>query len=308
MHKLRDLASTCIYVVKRISKRFEADNLTAYAAQAAFFIFISIFPFLMLFLNLIKYIPIFSNENLENLSMSFLSPQIESVIKGIIKEASTYSSGALISITTIAILWACSKGVLGIIYGLNSIYKTTEKRSFIHLRFIAVVYTLGLIVALVIVLILMVFGNKILDLIVQSIHLPISLANAVKAVRWLITFGFLILFFMFLYTVIPERKTKLKNELPGAVISTVGWIGFSALYSFYIDNFSNQSKVYGSLTAIILFLLWMYICMIILFVGAEVNDIIQEHNFVAVIKDMKEEKRQRKKIKAEIKSKKQRSQ
>ncbi len=308
MHKLRDLASTCIYVVKRISKRFEADNLTAYAAQAAFFIFISIFPFLMLFLNLIKYIPIFSNENLENLSMSFLSPQIESVIKGIIKEASAYSSGALISITTIAILWACSKGVLGIIYGLNSIYKTTEKRSFIHLRLIAVFYTLGLIVALVIVLILMVFGNKILDLIVQSIHLPISLANAVKAVRWLITFGFLILFFMFLYTVIPERKTKLKNELPGAVISTVGWIGFSALYSFYIDNFSNQSKVYGSLTAIILFLLWMYICMIILFVGAEVNDIIQEHNFIAIFKKMKEGKRQRKKIKAEIKSKKQRSQ
>ena len=255
----------------------------------------------MLFLNLIKYIPVFSTENIENLSLPFLSPQIESVIKGIITEANSYSSGALISITTIAILWACSKGVLGIIYGLNSIYKTTEKRSFIHLRLVAVFYTIGLIVALVIVLILMVFGNRILDLAVQSISLPISLTNAVRVIRWLVTFGFLILFFMFLYTVIPERKTKFKNELPGAVISAVGWIGFSVLYSFYIDNFGNQSKVYGSLTAIILFLLWMYICMIILFVGAEVNDIIQEHNFIVLIKEMKEEKRRKKKIKAKIK-------
>ena len=301
MRKLKDLAETCIYAADRISKRFEADNLTAYAAQAAFFIFISIFPFVMLFLNLIKYIPLFSTENIENLSLPFLSPQIESVIKGIITEANSYSSGALISITTIAILWACSKGVLGIIYGLNSIYKTTEKRSFIHLRLVAVFYTIGLIVALVIVLILMVFGNRILDLAVQSISLPISLTNAVRVIRWLVTFGFLILFFMFLYTVIPERKTKFKNELPGAVISAVGWIGFSVLYSFYIDNFGNQSKVYGSLTAIILFLLWMYICMIILFVGAEVNDIIQEHNFIVLIKEMKEEKRRKKKIKAKIK-------
>lgn len=301
MRKLKDLAETCIYAADRISKRFEADNLTAYAAQAAFFIFISIFPFVMLFLNLIKYIPVFSTENIENLSLPFLSPQIESVIKGIITEANSYSSGALISITTIAILWACSKGVLGIIYGLNSIYKTTEKRSFIHLRLVAVFYTIGLIVALVIVLILMVFGNRILDLAVQSISLPISLTNAVRVIRWLVTFGFLILFFMFLYTVIPERKTKFKNELPGAVISAVGWIGFSVLYSFYIDNFGNQSKVYGSLTAIILFLLWMYICMIILFVGAEVNDIIQEHNFIVLIKEMKEEKRQKKKIRAKVK-------
>lgn len=299
MHKLREMVSTCIYAVNRISKRFEADNLTAYAAQAAFFIFISIFPFVMLFLNLIKYIPIFSEGNIENLSLEFLSPQLENVIKGIVEEANSYSSGALISITTIAVLWACSKGFLGIIYGLNSIYKTTEKRNFIRLRIVAVFYTLGMIVALVIVLILMVFGNSILDFIVQNVSLPISLANAVRVIRWLVAFGFLILFFLFLYTVIPERKTKLKNELPGAIISAVGWIGFSVLYSFYIDNFGNQSKVYGSLTAIILFLLWMYICMIILFVGAEVNDLIQEYDFIVLIKKMREEKR-KKKIKAKV--------
>ena len=284
MRKLTDFITSCAYAVKRLSKRFEADNLTAYAAQATFFIFISIFPFLMLFLNLIKYIPLFNSENIESWNLDFMGPTIGELLKGIFSEARETGSGALISITTIAALWACSKGVLGIIYGLNSIYKTTEKRGYVRLRAVAVFYTVAFIAALIVVLILMVFGNRILDAVLLNIPVLTSLAEAVRIVRWLVSLGFLVLFFMFIYTVIPERKTKLKNELPGALISAVGWVVFSALYSFYIDNFGNHSSVYGSLTAIVLFLLWLYFCMIILFFGAEVNDMLRAHKFFQLIK------------------------
>ena len=287
MRKLTDFITSCAYTVKRLSKRFEADNLTAYAAQATFFIFISIFPFLMLFLNLIKYIPIFNSENVESWNLDFVSPTIGEMLKSIITEAGKTGSGALISITTAAALWACSKGVLGIIYGLNSIYKTTEKRGYIRLRAVAVFYTVAFIIALIVALILMVFGNRILDAILMNTPVLASLAEAVRIVRWLVSLGFLVLFFMFIYTVIPERKTKLKNELPGALISAAGWIGFSALYSFYIDNFGNHSSVYGSLTAIVLFMLWLYFCMIILFFGAEVNDMLRVHNFYRLIKHIR---------------------
>lgn len=283
MGKLKSFIETAFYGIKRISKRFDADNLTAYAAQSAFFIFISIFPFLMLFLNFLKYIPIFSDESFDSWALDFLSPQIGELLKGIIAEAQDYGSGALISITTVAALWACSKGVLGIIYGLNSIYKTTEKRGYIQLRIVSIIYTVGLIAALAVVLILMVFGNKILDFILVEFPVMNAFANAVRVIRWLVTFGILILFFLFLYTIIPERKTKFKNELPGAVVSAVGWIGFSALYSFYIDNFGNHSKVYGSLTAVVLFLLWMYTCMIILFVGAEINVMLRDYGLIKII-------------------------
>ena len=284
MQKLTDFITSCVYASRRIAKRFEADNLTAYAAQATFFIFISIFPFLMLFLNLIKYIPIFNSENSELWSLDFMSPTIGGLLKNIVDEAGGTGSGALISITTIAALWACSKGVLGIIYGLNFIYKTTEKRGYIRLRAVSVFYTVAFIAALIVALILIVFGNRILDAVLMYVPVLKSLAETVRIIRWLVSLGFLVLFFMFIYTVIPERKTKLKNELPGALISAVGWIGFSALYSFYIDNFGNHSNVYGSLTAIVLFLLWMYFCMIILFFGAEVNDMIRVHNFYRLIK------------------------
>lgn len=289
-----------IYGIKRISNRFNSDNLTAYAAQAAFFIFISIFPFLMLLLSLLKYIPIFSDANIENWASDFLTPQISDLLNSILSEAAEYGSGAIISITTITALWACSKGVLGIIYGLNSIYKITESRGYIRLRIIAVIYTLGLIAALTVMLILMVFGNRILSFLMSLHPFMENLANSVRLIRWLVSFGVLILFFLFLYTIIPDRKTKLKNELPGAIVSAVGWIGFSALYSFYIDNFGNQSKVYGSLTAIILFLLWIYICMIILFVGAEINDILRIYDFSNIVSQLRFS-RKAKRIRAKIK-------
>ena len=245
----------------------------------------------MLFLNLLKYIPFFSSENIESWTMEVFSPLIGELLKGILREAGETGSGALISITTIAALWSCSKGVLGIIYGLNSVYKTTEKRGYIQLRATAVFYTVGFIAALVVVLLLMVFGNMILNLLMTYVPALGSLANAVRIIRWLVSFGFLMVFFMFLYTVIPERKTKFRNELPGAVVSAVGWVGFSALYSLYMDMFASRSNIYGSLAAIVFFLLWLYICMIILFVGAEINDILRVHDFAAMLKRRREIKK-----------------
>lgn len=300
MQKLINFITLCAYAVKRLAKRLESDNLTAYAAQSAFFVFISIFPFLMLFLNLLKYIPIF-NGNVETWNLDFLSPTIAELLKNIVIEAGKSGSGALISITTIAALWACSKGILGIIYGLNSVYKTTEKRGYIRLRIVAVFYTIGFIVSLVIALILMVFGNRILDILLMNMPFLANFAHIVRTVRWLVALGFLILFFLFIYTIVPERKTKMKNELPGAIISAVGWLGFSALYSFYIDNFGNHSSVYGSLTAIILFLLWLYFCMIILFFGAEINDMIRIHNLYDLIKRGRAVKNSSNPIKANVK-------
>ncbi len=197
MQKSKKMIGSLIYAVERISRRFDSDNLSAYAAQSAFFIFISIFPFLMLFLNLLKYIPFFSGENIESWTMEVFSPLIGKLLKGIVREAGETGSGALISITTIAALWSCSKGVLGIIYGLNSVYKTTEKRGYIQLRATAVFYTIGFIAALVVVLLLMVFGNMILNLLMTYIPALGSLANAVRVIRWLVSFGFLMIFFMF---------------------------------------------------------------------------------------------------------------
>ena len=76
---------------------------------------------------------------------------------------------------------------------------------------------------------------------------------------------------MLLYLVIPNRKSRLLAELPGAVLTAGGWICFSYLFSFYIDHRQNIAFAYGSLTTLAFSMLWLYFCMYILFVGAEIN-------------------------------------
>ena len=278
MNKTADKALTLFFAVRRLSKRFEADNLTAFAAQAAFFIFIAFLPFAMVILSLIKFLALFNAEGLPEIDLSFISPTVSNLIQSIIVEAGEKGSGALISLTSIAALWASSKGVIGIINGLNSVYKTTEKRSYIRLRFTALLYTLVFLLILILTLGLLVFGNSLFNFVIELVPPLGDISLFVDVTRWLLGMLLLVLFFMFLYTVIPERKTRMRNELPGAVISAVGWMGFSALYSFYIDNIANYSNIYGSLTAIVLLMLWLYFCMVILFFGAEVNDILRTHN------------------------------
>jgi membrane protein len=87
-----------------------------------------------------------------------------------------------------------------------------------------------------------------------------------------------------MYIFIPNRKTKLYKEFPGALVSAAGWMGFSYLYSFYIDNMGNYSNMYGSLTAIVLFMLWFYFCMYILFIGGEVNVVLSSGDLLYFLK------------------------
>jgi membrane protein len=110
----------------------------------------------------------------------------------------------------------------------------------------------------------------------------------------LLLLGVLTLIFWLLYTAVPHRRSRLKTrllrELPGAVIAAVGWVGFSLLYSFYIDRIGNFS-LYGSLTAVVLAMLWLYFCLYILFLGAEINVWLQQNALLPLL-------RRRRKIKS----------
>lgn len=263
------------HLAKRFQQKLEEDSVSVFAAQAAFFIVISFFPFTMLFLTLVNYLP-FTVEEVESLSFNILSPSVSGFVNGIVQEIYQKASGAVVSITSITALWSASKSVLAVTRGLNKVYGTPEKRGYLRLRLTAVLYMLVLIVILFVILALLVFGgsiNKWLGTIIPDFE---SFTALFLSLRWLMGFVVLILFFLFLYTVAPERKTRFVTELPGAVLSAVGWVGFSALYSFYIENYSNYSYLYGSITAVVLLMLWLYFCMHILLLGAEVNDMLQD--------------------------------
>ncbi|MCL2637233.1 MAG: YihY/virulence factor BrkB family protein [Oscillospiraceae bacterium] len=246
------------------------NNVPVHSAEAAFFIIIASLPTAMLFLTLLNYLP-FSAEQIEGFSVDFLSPQVTAFVESLLDEVYQKSSSAVISVATITALWAASRGLLAMIRGLNSIYGIEEKRGFIRMRLVTMLYMLAFMITLIITLVVLVFGGAIASWLVEFFPFLEAHSTFFVWTRWIFGFCLLVLFFWVLYSFAPGRKTRSVKEFPGAFLCAAGWVGFSALYSFYINNFANYSYLYGSLTAIVLLMLWLYFCMNIMFFGAQFN-------------------------------------
>lgn len=274
--------------VKFITERFRRDNLNEYAAYSALFLILSSVPFLMIVLNLMKNLPVFSEAG--TYDFEIVSEEVGGFITQIITEARAKANGTVLSVTTIVGLWSASRGLIGIINGLNRIHRVKETRGFLRLRISAVFYMILFILAMIAVLVLLVFGQAILDRIMLAFPIFEQLGAAVLSFRWAVGFCLLILFFLFVYAALPIQKSHPFSKLPGAVFSAAGWLGFSALYSFYVNHLANYSYVYGSLTTVALLILWLYICMYILFLGEELN-VMLDSGFFRKIKNWLPEKR-----------------
>lgn len=262
-----------ILMVKNIISKISSDNITGYAAQSCFYILVSIIPFLMVLMSLLQYLP-FTSDDVLNLIKDIIPAQVYPYVATIVSDLYSNSSVTLISITAIGLIWATGKGFMSIMKGLNKIYNVEDKKSWFVQRTISALYTLVLMAAIIATIIIVVFGNQLLHF--MSLHLP-SIAVIFAAIltnKMLLTTCGMLLIILTMFKFIPNRKTSFAKELPGALLASFGWYGFSALFSVYIDNSPNFSYMYGSLTTLIIGLLWMYFCMIIVFYGAELNTFI----------------------------------
>lgn len=268
---MKRIIKKIIQAVNNFMKAIKEDSISAYSAQAALFIIISAFPMIMLLLTLLKYLPYFSNGT-AMIEFDVFPKEVNVFVTEMVNEIIAKSTGTVLSVTAITTLWSASKGVYSIMTGLTAAYSIEESRSYFRMRILSVVYTAILVVMIIAALGFLVFGNSIYHALID--YLPLAAENIriiSRGIKWLVGFGVLVFMFVVLYIAMPNRKSTIFQELPGALVSAVGWIGFSYLYSFYIDNFSNYANVYGSLTAVVLLMLWMYFCMYIMLLGAEVN-------------------------------------
>lgn len=259
---------------KLFAKKLKKDAVSAYSANAAFFIIVSIFPFSIL---LFKLIDITSSET-HSVILSLIEnfpQQIYDFLYNTLEDIQTATSSVtVISIAIVGTVLSASKGIFALIYGLNRIANADETRSYVASKVIAVIYTVALIVTLWITLILLIFGNFIFSHISSKFPILNDFSSFFLALRYLLGASLLTFFFLILYTFGPNRNSKMKYSIPGAVCCTVGWIGFSTIYSYYIDNIADFS-IYGSLSSIVLLMLWLYFCMYILLIGAEINVIFE---------------------------------
>ncbi len=272
--------------VKNFSRQLNYDHVGAYAACSSFFVLISIFPILMLLLALLRYTPV-TEDFLLNSVLSITPSNLDELFKQIISEMYHRSNFTIISITALTALWSSSRAVLAIIRGLNAVFGINENRSYIHLRIVAVFYTVIFLVVIILALGIMVFGNSLLEFFQKHVPPIYDISSFILSLRMIYIPIIFTIAFMYLYGIVPNGAYSLSDHLPGATFASVGWITFSSAYSFYIDNFASSTYIYGSLTTVVLLMLWIYFCMYILFIGAEINIQFKEdfRDVIAHIKD-----------------------
>ena len=247
------------------------NRITLYAAQSSFFMVLSAIPLIFLLTVAVRYLSPLSQGTLTAALIELVPGSLAPFVVSVIDELYSHISTTIISFSVVTVLWSASKGIYALEMGLNQIYRVTADRPFLLRRLLAAVYTAAFVVIVLLCLVLVVFGNRLQILLSNLFPLLGEIMNMILRLRALLAAGVLTLFFSLLYHVLPNRKLRYKKQLPGAVFAALGWVLFSFFYSIYIDNFSNYAHIYGSMTALILLCLWIYVCMQIVLIGAEIN-------------------------------------
>ena len=272
-------------------------HISAFAGQSVFFIFMSFFPLLNILLSLVPLFSISEAEMTQMITKAF-PEDLGKYLGGIIKDI--YSNGAP-SFTIISVvvgLWASAKGLMAIRNGLNEIYHSREKKNYFVIRGISALYTLIFLVAMIVLTMLNLFGRQILDQIKanhQEIGHVTDLIDRLSGVG-----SFLLVFILLwgMYTMLPSRRLLFRYQAVGAVFTASAWALVSSLFSLYIDYSISKSAMYGSLTTIISLLLWLYIMVNLIFIGAQINEFLYMYVYKDRAKALAEKKRKLKALKA----------
>lgn len=252
--------------VRWFAERITRDRLDSTSAHGAFFLIISFLPFLAFLLTLMQRIHFSDGLTVIEAAMNFLPDSVASLIMELFP--SPLESSGVLPVALIAAAWSSSMSMVAIIKGLDHIYEVKETRGYIRLRIIAVIYVILFAVVIIITAALLVFGSTIYNFLL--LHSPRFLATLLINFKSLAGFVLLFIFFSLMYSFLPRRRIKLLHNLAGAAFSALGWVLFSYFFSLFVENFSNFS-IYGSLATMVIMMYWLFFCMYIMFLGAEVS-------------------------------------
>lgn len=255
---------------RRLASWLRPMQIPLHAARTCFFLVLSLFPSLLLLLGLLRYTSYGADELLALLD-GWLPHSLQSVAAALVEASYRHTSGMVVSVSALAALWSASKGTYGLLDGLNAVYGVTDHRGFWQRRFRSVALTFLFLLATILTLTLNVFGNALLDFLQMTTHPAILVL-----VRWLDLKAILLLLlqtalFALMYALLPGRRNLLLQSLPGALVASLSWAVFSALFELYVSHFARYTNIFGSIYALALGMLWLYFCIGILLGGGAFN-------------------------------------
>lgn len=256
------------FIIRDFNRQMNRKNISAFASSTAFFLFLSLIPILILLCAIIPYTAI--TEATLMMFVTDITPNmVDSLVVSIIEDVYDKSAG-IISVAAVATLWSAAKGMMALIRGLNEINDVDEDRNYVLLRGLAAFYTVLLLVVVLVSLVVMVFGNALVEGVIRNIPQTQKIFDFLMNFRLLFSLVLMMIGFSMIYTYIPNKKLKFIWQIPGAVFSAVLWNVFSWAFSIYVEKINNFST-YGNLATIIISMLWMYMCIYIVMIGAYLN-------------------------------------
>lgn len=260
----------------RLFREIRSLHITTYAGYASYFIVLSVFPTLVLMLGLLRYTHL-QPEDFLNLVQGFLPTPLQGYAWNLIAGTYANTTRAVVSLSALAALWSAGKGIYGLMKGLNAIYRVTDHRGWLRTRLLCAAYMIAFLLVLLLTLVLQVFGNTLAQLLWYRGGEFSWLGEDLLGLRYFLLVAMQTLLFGAVFMYLPGRKNRFFDSLPGALLASLGWMAVSGLFSVYVERFSGYASMFGSVYAVALSMLWLYICVNTLFYGAVLNQFLMEN-------------------------------
>jgi membrane protein len=266
-------------LAKRVWSEMQADDVFGDAAKLAYYFLLALFP-LLIFLTSIIGIIIGSGTGMRHLLFNYLARVMPSgafqLIDHTMLEVSTASGAGTLSFGLLAALWAASSGMGAITDALNVAYDVEEKRSWWRRRLTAIALTIALAVLIIAALSIVLGGSKIADHLASTYIIGRASAITWKIIQWPIALAFMLLAFALVYFFAPSvRDQEWTWITPGSIAGITLWLAVSFAFKAYLHFFDSYSKTYGSLGAVIVLMLWLYLTGLAVLIGGEINSEVE---------------------------------
>lgn len=244
------------------------NDLSAHAASCAFYMFLSLVPFVGLAVSILPYTGL-SQQDLISFLSSYIPDALEDIIVSVTDDI-YFASDAVLPITIITGIYLSSRAFSALIRGVEALCGSRNYTSFLKRSILACIYTVGIIIAMVLILAMLIFGKRMVGLISAEIPLVSPLIALLIRFRFLLAILILSGVFTLIYRYVPEMKLGFGALLPGSVFAACAWLLFTWGFSLFL-KLGIGFSTYGNLAAIVICLLWMYWCMFIILLGAYTN-------------------------------------
>lgn len=272
-------------VIRFIVQESINDDIITRARSVAFSFFLSIFPSILILISLSALLPFDLVPWLQSVLQGVLPETAENFLFDVIGDLEQLPHSGLLSIGFLLAIYFSSSGVNTLMTGFSKSYPSTFKqRSWIRQQFVAIFLTGVLFMLLIVTTILLLTGNFLIAWLVDRVEMGIAPTILIQLLKWIIIISLFYSIIAMIYKIGPALRKKFKFFSPGATVATVITILITLGFSVYVNNFGTYNKLYGSIGAVIVLMVWLQLICTIILLGFELNASI------AVNKDLREKR------------------